>query len=79
MAAAAVHQEKQQRLQQVRAQRVQQAQQQQQQQQQQVQAGAAVDLLSQQGISSPNLGGVESLLQASPGMQVAETTAPHTP
>ena len=89
MAAAAVHQETQLRLQQARAQRAQQAQQQQQQQQlqqrqqqqRQVQAvaAAAADLQSQQGVSSPNLGGVESLLQAPPRMQVAETATPHTP
>ena len=84
MAAAAVHQETQLRLQQARAQRAQQAQQQlqqRQQQQRQVQAvaAAAADLQSQQGVSSPNLGGVESLLQAPPRMQVAETATPHTP
>ena len=83
MAAAAVHQETQLRLQQARAQRAQQQQQLQQRQQQQRQvqavAAAAADLQSQQGVSSPNLGGVESLLQAPPRMQVADTATPHTP
>ena len=89
MVAAAVHQETQQRLKQAQAQRAQRAQQEQQQQQQaqrqqeqqkqrrQVQAAAAADLQSQQGISSPNLGGVKSLLQAPPGMRAADHSPSH--